>query len=216
MTRLLNYKMADLHETQLNHILALLALMRRRLRAGRTRQDRKGCIHFPMASPYMVINYHQLELKVTSIHSHCHCNLRIWDMEENSHDRTQARCLPSPLPTYHPQHLMVRECHNWRGDKEDGNGATQTTLSLQEEGKWLATSSACRKTRTYSNVLGARRRQKKDGEAEEAMAKHFQRRHGRDGRQLAWSPKNRQWPWKMETSHRPMLQEEQVNLSLSR
>ena len=37
-----------------------------------------------------------------------------------------------------------------------------------------------RKTCIYGNVLGARRRQKKDGEAEEDMAKHFQRRPGRD------------------------------------
>ena len=41
-------------------------------------------------------------------------------------------------------------------------------------------------------ALGARRRQKKDGEAEEDMAKHFQRRPGRDGCQLAWSPQDRQ------------------------
>ena len=33
-----------------------------------------------------------------------------------------------------------------------------------------------RKNRTYSNVLGARRRQKKEREAEEDMAKYYQRR----------------------------------------
>ena len=32
------------------------------------------------------------------------------------------------------------------------------------------------KTRTYSNVLGAIRRQKKEGEAEEDMAKYFQKK----------------------------------------
>ena len=35
------------------------------------RQDRKSCIHFPTASFYMVINYHQLECQVTHVHSHC-------------------------------------------------------------------------------------------------------------------------------------------------
>ena len=46
-------------------------------------------------------------------------------------------------------------------------------------------------TRNYSNVLGARRRQKKEGQAEEDMGKHLQRRPERDGCQLAWSPQNR-------------------------
>ena len=36
------------------------------------------------------------------------------------------------------------------------------------------------------------RRQKKEGEAEEDMAKHLQRRPGRDGCQLACSPQDRQ------------------------
>ena len=35
-----------------------------------------------------------------------------------------------------------------------------------------------RKTRTYSNVLGARRQQKKEGGGEEGMAKHLQNRPG--------------------------------------
>ena len=44
---------------------------------------------------------------------------------------------------------------------------------------------------SYNNVLGARRR-KKDGEAEEDMAKCIQRRPGRDGCQLACSLQDRQ------------------------
>ena len=46
----------------------------RRFRAGCTLQDRKSCIHFPTALSYMVINYHQVECKVTSVHSHCDPN----------------------------------------------------------------------------------------------------------------------------------------------
>ena len=49
-----------------------------------------------------------------------------------------------------------------------------------------------RKTHPYSNVLGARERQMKEGEAEEDMAKYSQRRPGRDGCQLAWSLPDRQ------------------------
>ncbi len=41
---------------------------------GCTRQDRTSCIHFPTASSYKVINYHQVECKVTSVHSHCDPN----------------------------------------------------------------------------------------------------------------------------------------------
>ena len=37
-----------------------------------------------------------------------------------------------------------------------------------------------RKIRIFSNALGARRRQKKEGEAEEDMAKYVQRRPGRE------------------------------------
>ena len=59
------------------HISWKLHVKRRRFRTGCTRQDRKRCIHFPTASFYTVINYHQLECKVTSVHSHCdpHGNL---------------------------------------------------------------------------------------------------------------------------------------------
>ena len=44
----------------------------------------------------------------------------------------------------------------------------------------------------YSNVLDARIRQRKEGEAKEDMAKYIQRRPGRDGCQLAWSLQYRQ------------------------
>ena len=48
-------------------------------------------------------------------------------------------------------------------------------------------------TLPYSNILGARRRQKKDGGgAEEDVAKHIPRRPGTDVCQLAWSPQDRQ------------------------
>ena len=65
---------------------------------------------FPTAPSDMVINYHQLEHKGTSVHNHCdhHGDLRKWDVEANSHDHKQVRCLPSPLPTYNPRHLMAR------------------------------------------------------------------------------------------------------------
>ena len=71
-----------------------------------------------------------------------------------------------------------------------------------------------RKTRTYSNELGARIRQNKEGEAEEDIAMYIQRRPGRDGCQLigmepAGSPV-------IETDGdlcRLMLQEEQAVLS---
>ena len=68
-------------------------------------------------------------------------------------------------------------CYN----KEKGNG-------------WPRSQTAERKTSPNSYVLGARRRQTKDGEAKEDMAKHLQRRPRRDGRQLAWSPPDRQRP----------------------
>ena len=38
---------------------------------GSTRQVRESCIHFPTASSYIVINYHQLECKVTSVYRNC-------------------------------------------------------------------------------------------------------------------------------------------------
>ena len=46
---------------------------------------------------------------------------------------------------------------------------------------------------------------RKRGEAKEDMAKHLQRRPRKDGCQLAWSPLDR-----------PMLREEQADLSLSK
>ena len=127
-----------------------------------------------------------------------------------------ARCRPPPLPTYNPRHLMVWPCHKWRGDEESRHGATPRHCYYKEkEHGWPHSQTAERKTSPYSNVLGARRRQKEEGEAKEDMAKHFQRRPGRHGCQLAWSPPDRQWPWEMETSHRPMLREEQADLSKS-
>ena len=65
------------------------------------------------------------------------------------------------------------------------------------------------------NALDARRRQKKERELKEDMAKYIQRRHGTDGCQLAWSLQDRHGPTQMETSRRPMHQEEQDDLSLS-
>ena len=59
----------------------------------------------------------------------------------------------------------------------------------QKENGWLHRPTAERKTRSYSNVLDARRRQKKEGEAEEDMAKYIQRRPGRDLCKLAWIPR---------------------------
>ena len=37
----------------------------------RARIGKESCIHFPTAPSYMIINYHQLECKVTSVHTHC-------------------------------------------------------------------------------------------------------------------------------------------------
>ena len=55
-----------------------LHVKRRRFRAGCMRKDWKNCIHFPTASSYMVINYHQLRCKVTSVHSHYDPNGNLW------------------------------------------------------------------------------------------------------------------------------------------
>ena len=62
----------------------------------------------------------------------------------------------------------------------------------EKENGWPCPQTAERKTSPYSYVLGARRRQKKEGEAEEDMAKHLQRRPRRDECQLAWSLLDRQ------------------------
>ena len=56
----------------------------------------------------------------------------------------------------------------------------------EKENGWPRSQTAERKTSPYRYVLGARRRQKKEGEAEKDMAMHFQRRPRRDGCQLAW------------------------------
>ena len=68
---------------------------------------------FQLLRPIMVINYHQLECKVTSVHINCdpHGNLCVRNVEENGHDRSQVRRLPSPLPTCNIRHLMERPCH---------------------------------------------------------------------------------------------------------
>ena len=88
---------------------------------------------------------------------------------------------------------MARPCHKSRGDEEGRHGATPRHCQYKEkENGWPRPLTAEKKTGTYSNVLGARRRQKKEGEAKEDMAKHLQRRPGRDGCQLAWSPHDRQ------------------------
>ena len=86
----------------------------------------ESCIHFPTASSYMVINYHQLKCKVTSVHSHCdhHGKVCVCYVEENGHDGPQVRCLSSPLPACNPRHLVARPCHKWRGDEESRHGAT--------------------------------------------------------------------------------------------
>ena len=115
-----------------------------------------------------------------------------------------------------PRHLMARPCHKWRGDEESRHGATpRHCYNKEKENGWPRPPTAERKTRTYSNVLDAKRRQKNEGEAEGDMAEHLQRRPSRDGCQRAWSPPDRQWPWWMEASRRPMLREEQADLSLS-
>ena len=56
---------------------------------------------------------------------------------------------------------------------------------------WPRSQTAERMTSPHSYVLGARRRQTKEGEAKEDMTKHLQRRPRRDGCQLAWSPPDR-------------------------
>ena len=121
--------------------------------AGCTRQDRKNCIHFPTASSYMVINYHQLECKVTSLHSHCdhHGNLCMWDVEENGHDRSQVKCLSSSLPACNPRHLVERPCHKRRGDEEGRRGATpRHCYNKEKKNGWPRSQTAERKTSPYS------------------------------------------------------------------
>ena len=81
------------------------------------------------------------------------------------------------------------------GDEESRHGATpRHCYNKKKENGWPRSQTAERKTSPNSYVLGARRRQTKDGEAKEDMAKHLQRRPRRDGRQLAWSPPDRQRP----------------------
>ena len=90
---------------------------------------------------------------------------------------------------------MARPCHKRRGDEESRHGATPIhCYNKEKENGWSRSQTAERKTSPYSNVglLGARRRQKKEGEADEDMAKYIQRRPRRDGCQLAWSPPDRQ------------------------
>ena len=66
------------------------------------------------------------------------------------------------------------------------------SLNIKKENGWPHPPTADGKTRSCSYVLGARRRQKKDGEAEEDMAKYIQRRPRGDGSQMAWSLQDRQ------------------------
>ena len=94
-------------------------------------------------------------------------NLCVWDVEENGHDRSQIRCLSSPLPACNPRHIMARPCHRWRGDEESRHGATPRHCYNKENGnRWPRPQNAERKTSPYRYLLGARRRQKKEGEAE--------------------------------------------------
>ena len=60
----------------------------------------------------------------------------------------------------------------------------------EKENGWPHPPTAERTTRTYS--IGARRRQKKEWQAEEDIAVYFQRGPGRDGCQLACSMKDLQ------------------------
>ena len=79
------------------------------------------------------------------------------------------------------QHLMARPCHKRIGYEGGRHGATPRHFQYTEKKHgWPRPTPAERKPRAYSNLLGARRRQKKEGETEEDMAKHFQRRPGRD------------------------------------
>ena len=74
---------------------------------------------------------------------------------------------------------MARLCQTLRCDAEDRHGATpRHCYNKENDNGWPRPHTAERKTRPYSNALGARRQQKKDGEAEEDMAKHHQRRPG--------------------------------------
>ena len=179
------------------------------------RPGSESCIHFQTASTYMVINYNQLECKVTSVHSNCdpHGNVCVWDVEENGHDRSQVRCLPSPLPTCNPRHLVERPCHKWRGDAESRHGATpRHCYNKEKENGWPRSQTVDRKTNPYSYVLGARRRKKKAGRPKKTW-RYIQKRPERAGCQLAWGLPDRQWPWWMEASHRPMLREKQMDVS---
>ena len=104
-----------------------------------------------------------------------------------------SRCLPSPLP-------RTIFGISWRDHATHGEVMRRTGMERLQDivstrrrkmaGHVPQTTG--RKTRPYSNVLGARRRQKKEGKAEEDMAKHFQRRPVRDWCQLAWYPPDRQ------------------------
>ena len=168
-------------------------------------KDRKSCINFRSASSYShqlgpTINLNiKLRLYTANVlwmWSPRQVTRTTWkrQWEENGHDNTQARCLPSPLPTYNLQHLMARRCDKWRCDEEGRHGSTPIHIHYKRENGWPHPPTAERKISPYSYVLGARRRQKKEREAEEDTAKHLQRRPGRDGCQSEWNPPDRQWP----------------------
>ena len=66
--------------------------------------------------------------------------------------------------------------------RKAGTEDSNTLSSYKEkENGWPHHQTAETNTGPYSNVLGARRRHKKEREAEEHMAKHLQKRLGRKG-----------------------------------
>ena len=70
--------------------------------------------------------------------------------------------------------VQARPCDKCIGNEGDWNGATPIhCYSKDKDNGWPNSPTAERKTRPFSNVLGARRRQKKEGETEEGMAKYI-------------------------------------------
>ena len=136
-------------------------------------------------------------------------------MEENGHDRTQARCLSSPLTVHTllgPRHIMARPRDTLTTRR---GGMERLQDNHYKKGTcWPPPPTKARKTCPCSNVLGARRQQKKEG---------GQRRHGEVHSRKTWKrwvsadmvPTRSPVTFEYGFFSSPMLREEQADLMKS-
>ena len=123
-------------------------------------------------------------------------------------DDLHRRCIRAILSISWRDHVINEEVM-----RRAGMGVSKALLQ-QGEGKWLATfSDGSQKDQPIQLGTGCQNTAEESWEAKEDMAEYIPRRLERDGCQLAWGPPDRQWPWWMEASRRPMLREEQADLS---